>query len=155
MFNKCVFCKYNHLFPDLNCNFFPLVSKTQLPILKSSLIMHLICYDIIFSVNPVLIKLMHFIMFYCVVLKISLKYWKCDWYFLIILDGPRLLTKCIYILQCFLFQISDHHDYYTSKIISDPEGAYWNELENHTRHILSNDHRRKYSVIFKWYGVLP
>ncbi|OPL33176.1 hypothetical protein AM593_09943, partial [Mytilus galloprovincialis] len=42
--------------------------------------------------------------------------------------------------------ISDHHDYYTSKVIPDPEGAYWNELENHTRHILSNDHRRKYST---------
>ncbi|XP_063403730.1 plexin domain-containing protein 2-like isoform X2 [Mytilus trossulus] len=43
-------------------------------------------------------------------------------------------------------KISDHHDYYTSRIISDSEGAYWNELENHTRHILSNDHRRKYSL---------
>ncbi|XP_052091124.1 plexin domain-containing protein 2-like [Mytilus californianus] len=53
--------------------------------------------------------------------------------------------------------ISDHHDYYTSKIISDPDGAYWNELEGHTRHILSNDHRRKYSFIwisfkFPFYG---
>ncbi|XP_071139427.1 plexin domain-containing protein 2-like [Mytilus edulis] len=55
--------------------------------------------------------------------------------------------------------ISDHHDYYTSKVITDPKGAYWNELENHTRHILSNDHRRKYSFRrisfnFPFYGRL-
>ncbi|XP_052091137.1 plexin domain-containing protein 2-like [Mytilus californianus] len=53
--------------------------------------------------------------------------------------------------------ISDDHAYYTSKIISDPDGAYWNELEGHTKHILSNDHHLRYSFVimsfqFPFYG---
>ena len=30
--------------------------------------------------------------------------------------------------------VTDNHDYYTSKVVSDPDGVYWTELEGHTRH---------------------
>ncbi|XP_071139437.1 plexin domain-containing protein 2-like [Mytilus edulis] len=55
--------------------------------------------------------------------------------------------------------ITDNHDYYTSRIISDPDGAYWNELEGHTKHTLSNDHHLRYSFVtvsfqFPFYGHL-
>ena len=32
--------------------------------------------------------------------------------------------------------VTDNHDYYTSKVVPDPDGMYWNELEGHTRHHL-------------------
>ncbi|XP_063403742.1 plexin domain-containing protein 2-like [Mytilus trossulus] len=55
--------------------------------------------------------------------------------------------------------ITDTHDYYTSRIISDPDEAYWNELEGHTKHTLSNDHHLRYSFVtvsfqFPFYGHL-
>ena len=43
--------------------------------------------------------------------------------------------------------MTDNHDYYTSKVVSDPDGMYWTELEGDSRHHLSNAHYLKYSVI--------
>jgi hypothetical protein len=43
--------------------------------------------------------------------------------------------------------VTDNHDYYTSKVVSDPDGMYWTELEGDSRHHLSNAHYLKYSVI--------
>ena len=55
--------------------------------------------------------------------------------------------------------VTDNHDYYTSKVVSDPDGMYWNELEGHTRHNLSNDKHFRYATIslsfnFTFYGHL-
>ena len=43
--------------------------------------------------------------------------------------------------------MTDNHDYYTSKVVSDPDGMYWTELEGDSRHHLSNAHYMKLSVI--------
>ncbi|OPL21691.1 hypothetical protein AM593_07578, partial [Mytilus galloprovincialis] len=40
---------------------------------------------------------------------------------------------------------TDHHTYYKSRMFSDPNGAFWNELHGHTRHSLSNDKHLVYS----------
>lgn len=55
------------------------------------------------------------------------------------------MTIITSILFIFL-QTTDHHTYYKSRIFSDPNGAYWNELHGHTRHSLSNDKHLVYSV---------
>ena len=53
--------------------------------------------------------------------------------------------------------VTDNHDYYTSKVVTDPDGMYWTELEGDSRHHLSNAHYLKYSIIslsfnFTFYG---
>ncbi|XP_076076155.1 plexin domain-containing protein 1-like [Mytilus galloprovincialis] len=52
---------------------------------------------------------------------------------------------------------TDHHTYYKSRMFSDPNGAFWNELHGHTRHSLSNDKHLVYSFVtisfeFPFYG---
>lgn len=52
---------------------------------------------------------------------------------------------------------TDSHIYYTSKLLSDPNRYYWNELVGHTRHSLSDDKHMllsyiKLSFMFPFYG---
>ena len=52
---------------------------------------------------------------------------------------------------------TDSHIYYKSRIISDNAGLYWNKLQGHTRHELSNDKHMwlkfiKLSFKFPFYG---
>ena len=53
--------------------------------------------------------------------------------------------------------VTDNHDYYTSKVVSDPDGMYWTELEGDSRHHLSNAQYKTFSIIslsfnFTFYG---
>ena len=53
--------------------------------------------------------------------------------------------------------MTDNHDYYTSKVVSDPDGMYWTELEGDSRHHLSNAQYKTFSIIslsfnFTFYG---
>ena len=53
--------------------------------------------------------------------------------------------------------VTDNHDYYTSKVVSDPDGMYWTELEGDSRHHLSNAQYLRFSPIslsfnFTFYG---